>query len=252
MIRVEHAGPRLDVILAEPERLNAQTAATWRTLAEIAAKPPEGTRVIVVRAEGPSFSAGLDRRVMTGEISPGLAEIAALPDAEMDELIASFQEGFTAWRQSDAITIAAVQGYAIGAGFQLALAADIRIAAQDAQFAMRETSLGMVPDLAGTEPLLDLVGYGRALEICITGRMVPADEALHIGLVNAVVPLDSLSAAVDQAVAAILGAPDAAVRATKRLLAAEVNRRRDEQRRRERAEQRDLLRLLLRGQVGKN
>jgi enoyl-CoA hydratase/carnithine racemase len=247
VIRVEHSGPRLDVILAEPDRLNAMSAATWRTLAEIGAAPPVGTRVIVLRAEGRSFSAGLDRRVMTGEISPGLAELAALPDAELDALIASFQEGFTAWRACDAITIAAVQGHAIGAGFQLALAADIRIAADDAQFAMRETSLGMVPDLAGTEPLLDLVGYSRALEICVSGRFVAADEAAAIGLVNAVVPGEALQATVDQWVAAILAAPEASVRATKRLLAADVNRQREEQRRRERSEQRQLLRQLLGG-----
>lgn len=245
MIRVEHSGPRLDVILADPDRRNAMTPATWRTLAEIATAPPTGTRVIVIRAEGNSFSAGLDRRVMTGEVSPGLADIAALADREMDTLISGFQDGFTTWRHGDAIVIAAVQGYAIGAGFQLALAADIRIAAEDAQFSMRETSLGMVPDLAGTEPLLDLVGYSRAMEICLTGRMVPADEALRLGLVNAVASLDSLHATVDALVESILAQPDSSVRATKRLLAHAVNVEREEQRVRERHAQRDLLRALL-------
>lgn len=233
------------MILAEPERLNAMTASTWSTLAEIGANPPEGTRVIVIRAEGPSFSAGLDRRVMTGEVSPGLAEIAAQSDRDMDQLIASFQEGFTTWRAGSAIVIAAVQGYAIGAGFQLALAADLRIAATDASFAMRETSLGLVPDLAGTEPLLDIVGYSRALEICITGRMINADEALRLGLVNAVAPLAELSATVDATVAAILAMPASAVAATKAVLAHRVNAERDEQRAHERAAQRDLLRALL-------
>lgn len=247
MIRIEHAGPRLDVILADPERLNAMSGSTWRTLAEIGAAPPEGTRVIVLRADGPSFSAGLDRRVMTGQIKPGLAELAALGDRKLDEVIASYQEGFTIWRESEAIVIAAIQGYAIGAGFQLALAADLRIAAEDAQFAMRETSLGLVPDLAGTEPLLDLVGYSRALEICVSGRMVPAAEALALGIVSATAPVDSLMSVVDATVDAILAMPDSSVRATKRVLAKVANERRDDQRAIERAAQGDLLRALIRG-----
>lgn len=247
MIRVEHAGPRLDVILAEPDRRNAMTADTWRTLAEIGATAPAGTRVIVLRAEGPSFSAGLDRRVMTGEARPGLAELAALPAGDLDTAIAGFQTGFTVWREIDAIVIAAVQGHAIGAGFQLALAADLRIAATDAQFAMRETSLGLVPDLAGTEPLLDLVGYSRALEICVSGRLIGADEALALGLVSAVVPLESLHSSADSMVESILSMPEAAVRATKRVLATRANGNRDAQRAIERAAQGALLRGLARG-----
>ena len=76
------------------------------------------------------------------------------------------------------MSIAAVQGHAIGAGFQLALACDLRVVADDVQFAMRETSLGLVPDLTGTHPLVGLVGYARALEICVTGRFVHAEEAV--------------------------------------------------------------------------
>lgn len=89
-----------------------------------------------------------------------------------------------------------VQGHAIGAGFQLALAADLRIVADDVQLAMRETSLGLVPDLAGTRTLVDLVGYARALEICMTGRFVGATEAVDSGLASmAVAPEDLASLA---------------------------------------------------------
>ncbi len=70
-----------------------------------------------------------------------------------------------------------MQGYAIGAGFQLALACDLRVLADDARFTMREPALGLVPDLTGTKPLVELVGYSRALEICATARWVAADEA---------------------------------------------------------------------------
>ena len=81
-----------------------------------------------------------------------------------------------------------MQGHAIGAGFQLALACDLRVVAEDVSFAMRETSLGLVPDLAGTEPLVACVGYARALEICATGRAVRADEAVRLGLAQVAVP----------------------------------------------------------------
>ena len=70
------------------------------------------------------------------------------------------------------MTIAAVQGHAIGAGFQLALACDFRVLAEDVQFCMAETGLGLVPDLGGTLPLVRLVGYSRAAEICVTSRRV--------------------------------------------------------------------------------
>jgi enoyl-CoA hydratase/carnithine racemase len=99
------------------------------------------------------------------------------------------------------VSIAAVRGHAIGAGFQLALACDLRICAEDTQFTMAEVALGLVPDLGGTKRLVELVGYARALDICITGRRVPAAEADRIGLATSVVPGDEL----DEAVASITG-----------------------------------------------
>ena len=86
------------------------------------------------------------------------------------------------------MTIAAVQGHAIGAGFQLALNCDLRVLADDARFSMAEVTLGLVPDLGGTKRLTELVGPARALEICVTGRRIAADEADRIGLATAVVP----------------------------------------------------------------
>ena len=74
-----------------------------------------------------------------------------------------------------------MQGYAIGAGFQLALACDLRVLADDAQLSMKETSLGLVPDLTGTKPLVEAVGYSRALEICTTGRLVGATGGRSAG-----------------------------------------------------------------------
>jgi enoyl-CoA hydratase/carnithine racemase len=163
--------------------------------------------------------------------------MAAMSDLELGEVIASFQEAFTWWRRPNLISIAAVQGHAIGAGFQLALACDLRVLADDALLCMRETSLGMVPDLGGTHVLAELIGYSRALEICVTGRFVDAAEAREIGLATIVVPRADLDATVADLVDAVTAAPHDAVTGTKALLRAASGRGYDEQLAAERATQ---------------
>jgi len=229
------------VTLDRPERRNAQTPTTWRALAAVGDDLlSSGARVVVLRAEGPSFSAGLDRAMLTPEGAPGepsFPELAALDPAELDQVIASFQEAFTWWRDERIVSVAAVQGHAVGAGFQLALACDLRVLADDARLSMREPSLGLVPDLGGTQPLVDLVGYSRALEICATGRDVGAAEAAQIGLAELVVRPDDLDATCRDLSAAILAAPADAVRETKALLRGATSRSYDDQRAAERAAQ---------------
>jgi enoyl-CoA hydratase/carnithine racemase len=180
-----------------------------------------------------------------GEAS--LISLLDMPDGELAETIAGYQEGFTWLRRSDIVTIAAVQGSAVGAGFQLALACDLRVLADDAQLSMKEPSLGLVPDLGGTQPLVDLVGYSRALEICATGRWVGAAEAAATGLATIVVPVEELDAATRDLAAAVLAAPAGAVRATKALLRGAGGRTYDEQRAAERAAQAGRLRDLVKG-----
>lgn len=198
------------VTLANPAKRNAQSPALWRALTEAGRSLPGSVRVVVLRGEGKSFSAGLDRQAFTPEGfdgEPSFLDLARGDDATLDAAIAEYQEAFTWWRRTDLVTIAAVQGHAIGAGFQLALACDLRVVADDVQFAMRETSLGLVPDLTGTHPLVGLVGYARALEICATGRFVHADEAVRTGLANLAVPADELDGTVTDLAAALLAAP---------------------------------------------
>ncbi|MFJ2817618.1 MULTISPECIES: enoyl-CoA hydratase/isomerase family protein [unclassified Streptomyces] len=235
------------VTLAVPAKRNAQSPAMWRALAEAGRLLPGSVRVVVLRGEGRSFSAGLDRQMFAPEGiegEPSLLDLANSSDPELDASIAAFQEGFTWWRRSDLVSIAAVHGHAVGAGFQLALACDLRVVADDVQFAMRETSLGLVPDLTGTYPLVNLVGYARALEICATGRFVLAEEAVSTGLANLAVPADQLDAAVQDLAAALLAAPRDALIETKALLQGAAGRTYDAQRAAERAAQARRLRDL--------
>jgi enoyl-CoA hydratase/carnithine racemase len=221
----------------------------WFALAEIGAALPDDVRVVVVAGEGSSFSAGLDRRMLSGEGIPGEPnlDLGSRSDAEAADGIDKYQQGFTWLRDPRFITIAAVQGHAIGAGFQLALHCDIRIAAADAQFCMFEPALGLVPDLGGTQLLLDAVGYAKAIELCATVRRVGAEEAERCGLVNLVVPNDQLASAVDDLVAAQMGTVHGAVTETKRLLLGARDRSYDDQRRAEREIQVQRLRGLLSG-----
>jgi enoyl-CoA hydratase/carnithine racemase len=228
------------VTLTNPAKRNAQSPALWRALAEAGRLLPGTVRVVVLRGEGMSFSAGLDRRAFTPEGfdgEPSFIDLARGSDAELDAAIAGYQEGFTWWRRSDIVSVAAVQGHAIGAGFQLALACDLRVVADDVQFAMRETGLGLVPDLTGTHPLVGLVGYARALEICATGRFVGAEEAQRSGLANLAVPTGRLDDAVAELAAALVAAPRDALIETKALLQGAVDRTYEEQRVAERAAQ---------------
>jgi enoyl-CoA hydratase/carnithine racemase len=252
-LRVTREGAALSVILDNPTRRNAQTPSLWLALAEVAEHLDPEVRVVVLKADGPSFSGGIDLAMLTpggveGEVSM-LAPAGESPEA-MAETIAPYQRGFTAWAEADAVVVAAVQGHAVGAGFQLALAADLRIVADDVQLAMRETSLGLVPDLGGTQPLVDIVGYGKALEICVTGRAVGAAEAVASGLASVAVPVHELAATTADLVAAILATPEPAARELKPLLRRAASSSRDDQLRHEREAQGRLLHALVTQRLG--
>ncbi|GLY76490.1 enoyl-CoA hydratase/isomerase family protein [Actinoallomurus iriomotensis] len=239
-LRLAVEGAVATITLARPERRNALTFSTWRTLARIGDTLPDGVRVVVVRGEGPAFSAGIDLRLFTAEGVPG--EDALAPRDE--EFIHGLQAGYLWLRRPDIVSIAAVHGHAIGGGFQLALACDLRVVADDVKFAMKEPALGIVPDLTGTKPLVDIVGVPRALELCLTARTVFADEAARLGLAELVVPVADLGKAVDDLVAAILAVRPTTAVATKRLLRAAPGNTLEEQSAAERREQVALLREL--------
>jgi enoyl-CoA hydratase/carnithine racemase len=226
-VRCDVDGPVATITLNWPDRRNAQTPVTWAALRTIGSELPGDVRVVVVRGEGASFSAGLDRAMFTPEGLPGVptfVDVAHAPAAEAERIVEGFQKAFSWLGRPDIVSVAAVQGHAIGAGFQLALNCDLRVAAEDAQFTMAETSLGLVPDLGGTRILRELVGYSRALEICATGRQIAAAEAARIGLVNLVVPQGDLDRAVDELVAALLRPPRDGVVEIKALLLSAAQR----------------------------
>jgi enoyl-CoA hydratase/carnithine racemase len=234
-VRLRHDGPVATVTLDRPESRNSQTPATWEALRMVGQSLQPGTRVVVVTGAGGTFSSGLDRRLLDAA-GPLSGELAG-SDAEVADTIGAWQEAFTWLRRPDLVSVAAVRGAAVGAGFQLALACDLRVLSDDARLAMREPALGLVPDLTGTKPLVELVGYSRALEICATTRWVHADEAREIGLATAVVPSELLEDTVADLVAALTEPPHDAVTATKALLQSAGSLGLDAQRRAEREAQ---------------
>ena len=239
-LRVDVDGAVATITLDRPERRNAQTPMMWTALAQLGRRLGGAVRVVVVQGAGPSFSAGLDLAMFTPEGLPGaptFLDIARASDEEADAVIAGFQEAFTWPLRADIVTVAAVRGHAVGAGFQLALACDLRVLSDDAQLTMAEVPRGIVPDLGGTGLLAEIVGYSRALEICLTGRRVGASEAARIGLANLVVPGADLDGAVADLVAALLASPRDAVIETKALLRGAATRELAAQRALERAAQ---------------
>ena len=125
------------------------------------------------------------------------------------------QDAFTAVARIPKPVVAAVNGYALGGGCELALCADIRIAAQDAKLGQPEILLGLIPGAGGTQRLSRLVGPSRAKDLIFTGRMVDAQEALAIGLVDQVVPAEEVYGAATQWARRLARGPAYALRAAK-------------------------------------
>jgi enoyl-CoA hydratase/carnithine racemase len=238
-LRLDLDGAVATITLDRPAVRNAQTPAMWLALGEVGRTLPDEVDVVVVTGEGATFSAGLDRAMLdpaaSGEGS--VIGLLALSDEQASARIEQFQGGFTWLRDPRFVSIAKVRGHAIGAGFQLALACDLRVVSDDATFSMKESALGLVPDLTGTKPLVEHVGYARALEICATARVVPAEEAVRIGLATSVHPSAELDAAVAELAAALATPMPGVVSETKALLQGAADRDLDEQRRLEREAQ---------------
>ncbi|WP_051098424.1 enoyl-CoA hydratase/isomerase family protein [Sporichthya polymorpha] len=245
-IRLEVDGAVATVVLDRADRRNAMTPTMWLALAAVPELLPAGVRVVVIRGDGPTFCAGLDLRLASPEGVPGEGSMGSimtpLDDQGIADQVGIWQQGFLWMRDPRWITIASVQGAAVGGGFQLALSADLMVAADDAKFCMKENALGLVPDLTGTKPLVDRVGYSRALEICATSRWIDADEAGRLGIAQQVVPVADLETATAALVSALLATVPAPGVKVKELLLAADRRDVHEQARAERETQVSLLR----------
>ena len=175
-----------------PEKLNAMNADVANELISAFEEigRDDAARVVILTGEGQkAFSAGADIEYMSRISADESVEYARL-----GQLLTSTVE------LVGQPTIAAINGFALGGGCELAMSCDIRIAAETAKLGQPEVSIGIPPGWGGTQRLMRLVGVARAKELVYTGRMVRADEALQIGLVNKVVPLaDLLSAAEEMA-----------------------------------------------------
>jgi len=210
-INIERDGPAALVTLRRPEAFNAFDSAHLRQLLlainELSDDP--AVRVVVLTGDGSrAFAAGADIKEMA-EMSPTVAlAFARLGHAVTNGIAGAPQP----W-------IAAVNGWALGGGCEVALACDIRIASENAVFGQPEVGLGVVPGWGGTQRLPRLLGAGAASEIIFTGRRVKADEALRIGLVSAVVPSDELLPRARELAALIAAQAPLAVAAAKRAIA---------------------------------
>ncbi|GGD25941.1 enoyl-CoA hydratase/isomerase family protein [Nocardioides daphniae] len=239
-LRYQVDGAVATITIDRPEVRNAQTPAMWRALAAIGRSIGDDVRVVVVEGEAEHFSSGLDRSVLDPRGTAGgesILHLLAGSDEAMADTIGEYQEGFTFLRDPRFVSIAKVRGYAVGAGFQLALSCDIRLVSSDAKFSMKESALGLVPDLTGTKPLVEAVGYSRALEICATARVVEAEEAVRIGLALSAHPADELDEAVNTLARTLVSTMPDVVTETKALLRGADQRNLDEQRELERTSQ---------------
>ena len=178
---------RVGVIrLNRPEKLNAWTAQMGEEIQEQveAWNADAGIGAILIAAEGRAFCAGADLGNFANRVKEN--------SSGQGEQIRRGGANFTHFIRQSKPTVAAVNGFAVGIGLTMILPCDVRIAGEDAKLSIRFIKMGLMPELGSTRLLAQLVGLGHATDMCLTGRMVPADEALRMGLVTAVVPNDQL------------------------------------------------------------
>ncbi|MGY6499543.1 MAG: crotonase/enoyl-CoA hydratase family protein [Acidimicrobiales bacterium] len=222
-VTIEIDGGVADVRLNRPDKLNAVDGAMFQALVDAGAELAEDRRVraIVLSGEGRGFCAGLDFssfQAMTDRPRPdGDGEVSANRVLDTGGRITSLgQQAVYTWTEQPAPVIAAIHGPALGAGFQLALGADIRFIAPDATMSVLEIRWGLVPDMTGTQMLPRLVGLDVAKELAFTGRMVPGTECVEMGLATHLSD-DPRASALELAREIASKSPDA-IRGAKRLI----------------------------------
>ena len=201
-----------DVVLSRPDKHNAVDRDMFEAFGTVGARLAGDTsiRAVVLRGSGENFCAGIDVSTFSGDgIDPQLMQPCSDTPANF------FQRAAYVWRELPVPVIAALHGVVFGAGLQIALGADVRIAAADARLSIMETKWGIIPDMASMTSLPALVSYDKAMELTWTGRIISGAEAAGMGLVTAVAD-DPVGQARALAVEISRKSPDA-VRAAKTL-----------------------------------
>ena len=193
-VSLDKSGPLARLTLRRATVDAAMLAGLARACDEV--ESDDSVRAVILAAEGADFCRGWDDSLLAGEGGPPPDAFGCLADLPRP-------------------VVCAVQGQALSAGLELALACDIRVAAEDATFGLPETQLGLVPMGGGSQRLPRLVGRAKALEMLLTAEPVDAQEALRIGLVSAVVPRDRLAAEAEAIAARIAERGPIAVRYAK-------------------------------------
>lgn len=173
----------LQITLHRPDKLNALNSAAFDALAKVLedAKHNAAVKALLIRGAGKVFCAGADIRQLT--------------ELNAQQGTAFSKKGQAVFRQLETLgkpSVAAIHGVAAGGGCELAMAATLRIATDTAQFGLPEVKLGLIPGYGGTQRLARLIGKGRALDLCLTGRFISATEALNWGLISATTTDDQL------------------------------------------------------------
>ena len=206
-LKIEHQGAITTMMVSAPKSLNALNSSILKEMGHFVEHlDTQSTRVLIITGDGEkSFVAGAD-----------ISEMAHLGEAEGREFGVLGAGVFRAIEQLPIPVIAAVNGFALGGGCELAMACDIRLASAKAKFGQPEVGLGIIPGFSGTVRLPRLVGQGMAKELIYTGRVIRADEALRIGLVNAVYePEELMPKALEMAATMLRNAPLAIAAAKK-------------------------------------
>ncbi|MEL6343233.1 MAG: crotonase/enoyl-CoA hydratase family protein [Myxococcota bacterium] len=208
--------------LTGPGRGNAMGPATWDELAPAFAELDDDpdVRAVVVRGAGDHFSYGLDLMAMTGVLSDYVMGPKMAHEREgLLKLIEKMQDAISAAERCSKPVIAAIHGWCIGGGLDLAAACDVRICSQQARFSLREVKIAIVADLGSLQRLPAIIGEGNTRQLAFTGEDIDADQALQMRLVNTVYPdADALFAAADALAARIAENSPITVRGAKRAL----------------------------------
>lgn len=211
--------------LNRPDKLNSFTIQMWQELRALGKelRDDPDLRALVVIGNGRAFSSGIDTSVFTGGTTDSIEggdDIGTRhPDPTVDGILRT-QEAYSWLEEARYPTIAAVRGFALGAGLQMALACDIRVFARGTSVGLLEHKYGILPDLGGTQRLPRVVGAGKAKEMIWTAARVDAEEAYRIGLCERLVDDDALDAEAGALAAAIAAQPPLAVQGAKRAVEA--------------------------------